>query len=196
MNPVIGIDQAFWYILGFSIVLLVGITMVMIIFAIIYRRSKNPESADIRGNWKLEVIWTVVPTLIALSMFYVGWSSYLGLRTVPAGALEIAVTAQQYSWLFNYPDGKESESELVVPVGKPVKLNITSVDVLHGFSLPAFRLKIDAVPKMKTYGWFLADKIGEYDIMCTVFCGTDHSSMTAKLRIVPQNEYQQWQQKK
>ena len=85
---------------------------------------------------------------------------------------------------------------MVVPVGKPIKLNITSIDVLHGFYLPAFRVKMDAVPKMKTYGWFLAEKIGEYDIMCTVYCGTDHSQMTAKLRIVPTNEYLQWLQKK
>ena len=196
MNPVKGIDLAFWYILGFSVVLLVGITTVMIAFTIVYRRSRHPEAADIRGNWKLEVIWTVIPTLIALSMFAVGWSSYTGLRTVPAGALEIEVTAQQFSWIFNYPEGKESEGELVVPVGKPIKLNITSIDVLHGFYLPAFRVKMDAVPKMKTYGWFLAEKIGEYDIMCTVYCGTDHSQMTAKLRIVPTNEYLQWLQKK
>lgn len=196
MNPVRGIDQAFWYILGISVVLLVGITTVMITFAIIYRRSKHPVSADIRGNWKLEVLWTVIPTLIALSMFAIGWSSYTGLRSVPPGALVIDVTAQQFSWLFDYPGGKESEGELVVPLGKPVKLNITSIDVLHGFSLPAFRVKIDAVPNMKTYGWFLADKIGEYDIMCTVYCGTDHSQMTAKLRIVPNDEYLQWLQKK
>ena len=196
MNPVKGIDLAFWYILGFSVVLLVGITVVMIAFTIIYRRSRHPEAADIRGNWMLEVVWTVIPTLIALSMFAVGWSSYTGLRTVPAGALEVEVTAQQFSWIFTYLEGKESEGELVVPVGKPVKLNITSIDVLHGFYLPAFRVKIDAVPKMKTYGWFFADKVGEYDIMCTVYCGTDHSQMTAKLRIVPTNEYLQWLQKK
>ncbi len=196
MNPVKGVDLAFWYILGFSIVLLVGITTVMIAFTIIYRRSRHPEAADIRGNWKLEVIWTIIPTLIALSMFAVGWSSYTGLRTVPAGALEVEVTAQQFSWIFTYPEGKESEGELVVPLGKPVKLNITSIDVLHGFYLPAFRVKIDAVPKMKTYGWFFADKVGDYDIMCTVYCGTDHSQMTAKLRIVPTNEYLQWLQKK
>ena len=196
MNPVKGVDLAFWYILGFSIVLLVGITTVMIAFTIIYRRSRHPEAADIRGNWKLEVIWTIIPTLIALSMFAVGWSSYTGLRTVPAGALEVEVTAQQFSWIFTYPEGKESEGELVVPLGKPVKLNITSIDVLHGFYLPAFRVKIDAVPKMKTYGWFFADKVGDFDIMCTVYCGTDHSQMTAKLRIVPTNEYLQWLQKK
>ncbi len=196
MNPVRGIDQAFWYILGVSVVLLVGITVVMVTFAIIYRRSKHPVSADIRGNWKLEVVWTVIPTLIALSMFAIGWSSYTGLRTVPPGALVIDVTAQQFSWLFDYPGGKESEGELVVPVGKPIKLNITSIDVLHGFYLPAFRVKVDAVPNMKTYGWFFADKVGEYDIMCTVYCGVDHSQMTAKLRIVPNDDYLKWLQKK
>ena len=196
MNPVKGIDQAFWYILSISVFLLVGITAVMITFAIIYRRSKHPVSSDIRGNWKLEVLWTVVPTLIALSMFAIGWSSYSGLRIVPTGALEIDVTAQQFSWLFDYPGGKESEGELVVPLGRPVKLNITSIDVLHGFFLPAFRVKIDAVPNMNTYGWFLADKLGEYDIMCTVYCGVGHSQMKAKLRIVPNDEYMKWLQKK
>ncbi|MDR3629042.1 MAG: cytochrome c oxidase subunit II [Desulfocapsaceae bacterium] len=195
MNPVKTIDQAFWYILGVSLVLLVGITVVMIAFTIIYRRSKHPDSADIRGNWKLEVLWTVVPTLIALSMFAVGWSSYTGLRTVPPEAMVVEVTAQQFSWLFDYPGGKESEGELVVPVGKPIRLNITSVDVVHGFYLPAFRIKVDAVPNVKSYGWFLADKIGVYDIMCTVYCGTDHSHMTAKLRIVSDDEYRQWLQK-
>jgi len=195
MNPVKGIDLAFWYILGVSIILLVGITVVMIAFTIIYRRSKHRESADIRGNWKLELIWTVIPTLIAVSMFIVGWSSYTGLRTVPPEAMVIEVTAQQFSWLFDYPSGKESEGELVVPVGMPVRLNITSVDVLHGFYLPAFRIKIDAVPNVKSYAWFLADKIGVYDIMCTVYCGVDHSHMTAKLRIVSNDEYQQWLQK-
>ena len=195
MNPVKGIDLAFWYILGVSIILLVGITVVMIAFTIIYRRSKHRESTDIRGNWKLELIWTVIPTLIAVSMFIVGWSSYTGLRTVPPEAMVIEVTAQQFSWLFDYPSGKESEGELVVPVGMPVRLNITSVDVLHGFYLPAFRIKIDAVPNVKSYAWFLADKIGVYDIMCTVYCGVDHSHMTAKLRIVSNDEYQQWLQK-
>ena len=195
MNPVKGIDLAFWYILGVSIILLVGITVVMIAFTIIYRRSKHRESTDIRGNWKLELIWTVIPTLIAVSMFIVGWSSYTGLRTVPPEAMVIEVTAQQFSWLFDYPSGKESEGELVVPVGMPVRLNITSVDVLHGFYLPAFRIKIDAVPNVKSYAWFLADKIGVYDIMCTVYCGVDHSHMTAKLRIVSNDEDQQWLQK-
>jgi cytochrome c oxidase subunit II len=192
MDPVKGIDIAFWYILGVSILLLIAITAAMIVFAVKYRRSKHPVPADIRDNWMLEVVWTIVPTIIALSMFTVGWTSYLGLRNVPEGAIEIDVFAQQYSWIFVFPNDKETENEIVVPLGKPIKLNITSEDVLHSFSLPAFRIKVDAVAGMETYAWFNADRIGEFDILCVEYCGVDHSAMTAKLRIVPEEEYHSW----
>ncbi len=192
MDPVKGVDIAFWYILGLSIILLGAITLVMIVFVIKYRRSKNPEPADIRDNWILEVVWTVVPTLIALSMFTVGWTSYLGLRNVPEGAIEIDVIGQMYSWIFIYPNEKEIENELVVPKGKAIKLNITSEDVLHSFSLPAYRIKVDAVRGLDTYAWFNADRLGEFDILCVEYCGVDHYVMTAKLKIVPEDEYLKW----
>lgn len=189
-NPMIKVDQAFYYILGISAVLLIGITIVMIVFVIRYRRQIHPEPADIRGNWKLELVWTVVPTLIALSMFYFGWSSYVGLRSVPENAIEIEVIGQMYSWLFVYPNDKESENVLVVPENTPIKLNITSEDVLHSLYIPAFRIKVDAVKGVYTYAWFLADKKGEYFIQCTEYCGVGHADMTALLRIVPEAEYQ------
>lgn len=192
MTAVQGVDLTFWYILGISMVLLIGITVVMVWFVIKYRRSKHPVASDIRDNYLLEIIWTVVPTLIALSMFYVGWQSYLGLRTVPKGAMDIEVIAQQYSWIFVYQNDKESENELVVPVGKAIKLNISSVDVIHSFFLPAFRIKVDAVKGMPTYAWFFADKVGEYDIQCTEYCGVSHSAMVGKLRIVAEEEYLAW----
>lgn len=192
MTPVQGVDQAFWYILGISVVLLFGITIVMIYFVVRYRRSKNPIASDIRDNYPLEIAWTIIPTIIALSMFYVGWSSYIGLRTVPDDALNVEVLAQQYSWIFVYENGKEVENELVVPVGKAIKLNISSLDVLHSFYLPAFRVKVDAVKGMPTYAWFYADKIAEYDIQCTEYCGVDHSYMVAKLKIVTEEDYQSW----
>ena len=192
MTPVQGVDQAFWYILGISVVLLFGITVVMVYFVVRYRRSKHPVAADIRDNYPLEIVWTIIPTLIALSMFYVGWSSYLGLRTVPDDAMEVEVLAQQYSWIFVYDNDKETENELVVPLGKAIKLNITSLDVLHSFFIPAFRIKVDAVKGMPTYTWFYADELGEYDIECTEYCGVDHSAMVAKLRIVPEAEFQSW----
>lgn len=192
INPVEQVDQAFIYIIGISFALLILITVVMIYFVFRYHHRRNPEPSDIRGNWKLEVIWTVVPTLIALSMFAVGWNAYTGLRAAPDGAMEVEVIAQQFSFIFIDGNGIETENTLVVPQGKPVKLRISSFDVLHGFFLPAFRIKVDAVPGMETHAWFLADRIGEFDILCTEYCGTGHADMTATLKIVPPDEYQRW----
>jgi cytochrome c oxidase subunit II len=192
MSAVQGVDLAFWYILGISVVLLFGITAVMVYFVIRYRRSRHPVPADIRDNYTLEILWTIIPTLIAMSMFYVGWTSYIGLRTVPEGAMEVEVIGQQYSWIFVYENDKETENELVVPQGRAIKLNISSEDVLHSFYLPAFRVKVDAVKGMPTYAWFFADEVGEYDIQCTEYCGVDHWAMIAKLHIVPEEEFVSW----
>jgi len=192
INPVEKVDAAFLYIIGISLVLLTLITITMIWFVVKYRRSRNPVPADIRGNWKLEVIWTAIPTAIALSMFWVGWSSYAGLRNVPANALEIETIAQMYSWIFRYPDGKESDNEIVVPRGHPIRLNVTSDDVIHGLFIPAFRIKVDAVPGVHTYAWFYPEKNGKFSVQCTEFCGIGHADMTAELRVVSEEDYNLW----
>ena len=192
MDPVVGVDRAFWYILVVSAVFLTGITLVMVYFVIRYRRSRNPRPADIRGNWQLELLWTVIPTVIALSMFAVGWKSYTGLRTVPAGSMEVQVVAQMFSWIFVYGNDKESENLLVVPEPTPIKLNIESLDVIHSFSLPAFRVKVDAVKGLPTYAWFRSGDPGEFDIMCAEYCGISHANMVAKLKVVPRAEYEAW----
>ena len=192
MNPVVGVDQAFWYILLISAAFLTGITLVMIFFVIRYRRSRHPHPADIRGSWKLELLWTVIPTLIALSMFVVGWKSYSGLRNVPAGTLQISVIAQMFSWVFVYDNDKESENLLVVPANTPIKLNIESLDVIHSFYLPAFRVKADAVKNFPTYVWFHTMEPGEFDIQCAEYCGIDHSQMLAKLKVVSRSDYDAW----
>jgi cytochrome c oxidase subunit 2 len=191
-DSVARVDAAFLYILGISLALLVFITVLMIYFAIRYRRSKNPEPSDIRGNWILETAWTAIPTVLVLSMFYFGWQSYLGLRNVPEDALEIDVIGQQFTWIFMYPNEKVAENELVVPQGRPIKLNITAEDVNHSLFIPAFRIKMDAVPGLDSYTWFFADELGEYDILCAEYCGVAHSEMIAILRIVPDSEYRAW----
>ena len=196
MDPVVGIDRAFWYIFIVSAVLLTGITVAMIYFVIRYRRSRHPYPADIRGNWKLELAWTVIPTIIALSMFVVGWKSFTGLRTVPAGSVQIQVLAQMFTWIFVYNNDKESENLLVVPEHTPIKLNVESLDVIHSFYLPAFRVKVDAVKKFPTYVWFRTQGPGEFDIMCTEYCGIDHSKMLAKLKVVTRKDYDAWLAKK
>lgn len=190
------IDDAFILIIAVSLFLLMLITGAMIFFLFRYRKNKNPESSDIRSNWKIELLWTVLPTIIALWMFYLGWQSYLGLRTVPTGALEVETAGMEFAWVFTYPNRKESEGLLMVPQGKPVKLNITSLDVIHSLYIPAFRIKVDAVKNMKTYAWFYPDKTGTFTIYCAEYCGAGHADMNAELRVVTEEEYDEWLKKK
>lgn len=192
VNPAVLVDRSFYYIIGFSFVFLFAITLVMIWFVIRYRRSKNQTPSDIRGNLLLEIVWVIVPTVIALTMFASGWKSYTGLRSVPEGAIEISVIGQSFSWLFYYPNDKETENEIVVPVNTPIKLNITSDDVIHSLFIPAFRVKVDAVKGIETYAWFLPEKEGEFFFQCTEFCGTGHADMTGVVRVVSQEEYDEW----
>lgn len=192
MNPVTKVDQSFYFIIGFSFIFLFIITLVMIFFVIRYRRSKHPNPVDIRGNLLLEIVWVVIPTFIALSMFVSGWQSYTGLRNVPKNTMEISVIAQSFSWIFIYPNEKETENLLVVPEKKPVKLNLTSDDVLHSLYIPAFRIKVDAVNGMQTYAWFLPENTGEYDFQCAEFCGSGHAEMNGVLKVVTLEEYEEW----
>ncbi|MDD9305225.1 MAG: cytochrome c oxidase subunit II [Desulfobacter sp.] len=192
VDPVALVDRSFYFIIGFSFLFLFCITTVMIYFVIRYRRSKHPVPADIRGNVWLEITWIFIPSIIALAMFVFGWQSYTGLRNVPDNAMEIDVTAQSFSWLFVYENDKETEDEIVVPVDTPVRLNLTSLDVIHSLFIPAFRIKVDAVKGMNTYAWFLPRKKGEYFFQCTEFCGTGHADMTGVVKVVSPEEYDEW----
>ena len=197
MNPSLvttqeAIDPVFIFILGISLVMLVGITIAMIYFIIRYHRSRQPEpTSDVDHNLGLEVVWTVIPTLIVLAMFYFGWASFLTLRNVPEGALEISATARMWSWTFEYAGGQTSD-RLRVPVGQPVKVNLHSVDVLHAFYAPAFRVKRDMVPGMENYVWFTAPEAGSYDIFCAEYCGVGHADMTTSIEALPPEEFEHW----
>jgi cytochrome c oxidase subunit II len=127
-------------------------------------------------------------------MFYYGWSGYLSLRNVPKDAMEVTATARMWSWSFSYANGKTSP-KLYVPVGKPVLVNLVSQDVLHGFFIPAFRVKHDVVPGMKNHVWFVADRAGSYDLFCSVYCGTSHSAMITTVEALPPAEFAAWLQK-
>ncbi len=195
-TPVQQVDQAFYFIFGVSGVILLGIIIALIYFVVRYSRKRNPIPSRTRGNVWLEIIWTVVPLTIAMFMFYLGWQSYLGLRDVPENAMAVKVTAQTFQWVFEYPSGKVSDGLLMVPKGKPIRLNISSSDTLHSLFIPAFRVKVDAIPGRQTYAWFYPDEVGTYEIFCAVFCGNGHADMTAKLRILPEEEFNEWIQNK
>lgn len=190
-NFVEGVDLAFWVTIGISVVFLIGITTVIIVFLFKYNKNRHPKPVDVKDNYTLEIIWTVIPTIIFLLMFYYGFIGYVPMREVPSGALEVKVTGMMWSWFFEYENGKKS-NVLIVPKDKPVRLNLYSPDILHSFYVPAFRVKEDVVPKVDNYMWFTATKLGDYDILCAEYCGERHSYMISKVLVKDELDFMAW----
>ena len=194
------VDKA-WYILGIvSLVLFVGIIGAMIAFTMKYHYKRHPKAEHIPGNTKLEILWTVLPTLLSLWLFFVGLEGFLLMRNPPENAYEIDVTARQWAWEFRYPDGVTS-SELYVPIDTPVKLNLATPidDVTHSFYLPDYRVKEDCVPGYKTYVWFEADRLtgdNPHNIFCAEFCGKDHARMITVMHVLPKEGFETWMDEK
>jgi cytochrome c oxidase subunit 2 len=187
-----GVDTAFYLILGASVVILVGITAVMVYFLFKYNKKRHPKAdTSITGNNKLEIIWTVIPTIIVMIMFYYGWAGFSPMRNVPKDAIAVKAVARMWSWTFEYPNGKKSD-KLIVPFNKPVKLDLTSVDVIHSLYVPAFRIKEDVVPGRNNMMWFAANKLGSYDLFCAEYCGLRHSYMFTTVEVVDDAAWQEW----
>jgi cytochrome c oxidase subunit 2 len=177
-------------------VLFIGISLTMLWFVIRYHRSRAPEpTSQADSNIWLEIVWSALPTILVMVMFYYGWAGYLSLRNMPKDALQVTATARTWVWSFSYANGKTSP-KLYVQAGKPVLVNLVSRDVLHGFYLPAFRIKRDVVPGMKNHVWFVADKPGSYDLFCSVYCGTGHSAMITTVEALPEAQFAAWLQGK
>jgi cytochrome c oxidase subunit II len=186
------IDPVFMFIFGACLVLLVGITAAMAFFVVRYHRSRAPQpTSQVESSLWLEIVWTLLPTILVMAMFWYGWKEYLVLRTVPKGAMEVTATARMWSWSFSYPNGTISP-KLYVPVGKPVRVNLVSKDVIHGFFLPAFRVKRDVVPGMPNHAWFVASQPGSYDLFCSQYCGKGHSAMITTVEALPVKEFEEW----
>lgn len=185
------VDQTFLLIFGVSAAILVFITLLMIWFVVRYHHTRHPQAADIRGNVWAEIAWTVIPTVLVMGMFWSGWSSFKALRSAPADAMRVKVTARMWSWVFEYENGRRA-STLYVPVNRAVRLDMTSADVLHSFFVPAFRIKMDTVPGMETYAWFQAEREGTYDILCAEYCGLQHANMLSTVEVVGDEEFREW----
>jgi cytochrome c oxidase subunit 2 len=195
LNPPLSIadrvNDVFLYIFILSVAFLVFITALMVYFVIKYNRKRNPTPVDIEGNMPLEITWTVIPLILFLTMFYFGWTNFSYMRNPPRDAMVIDVTARQWAWSFQYPNGKRSD-ELYVALNRPVKLDLHSLDVLHGFYIAAFRIKEDVVPGRTNYTWFQPTLLGTFDIQCTVMCGLQHSYMLSKVHVLPVEEFKEW----
>lgn len=187
------VNQVFFYILAITVFLLALITFLMVYFVIRYHRKRSPQPAEIKENTWLEIIWTVVPTLLVLTMFYYGLTGFNFLKRAPQDAMKVKVIARQWSWLFEYENGLRS-TELKVPVGKPIKLLLTSQDVIHSFYAPAFRIKQDVVPGMVNSLWFQSTEVGEFDVLCSQYCGLQHAKMLTKIIVLSEEGFKKWYQ--
>jgi len=156
------------------------------------RRSPDERPKPIEGNVPLEVLWTAVPTLIVALIFV--WSSMLYFKNAeaPKGSMEIFITGKQWMWKVEHPEGQREINEVHVPLGRPVKLTMTSEDVIHDFFVPAFRVKKDVLPGRYTSLWFTATKVGTYHLFCAQYCGAFHAGMMGSIIVQEQSEYERW----
>jgi cytochrome c oxidase subunit 2 len=155
------------------------------------RRPEQMASGQMIHNTLLETSWTVIPLLIVMGLFFIGMRGWWHMRIAPSNAVTIDVVGMKWKWNFNYPQGFSNDT-LVVPVNQPVRLRVTSTDVIHGFYVPAFRTKADVVPGRYHSLWFEATKTGVFPVLCTQYCGTSHSYMLTAVKVVEPDEYKEW----
>jgi cytochrome c oxidase subunit 2 len=187
------VDALYYYLVAVSGFFVSLIFVLIFIFAVKYRRrSEDEQPRPILTNLPLEITWIVIPFILAMIMFGWGASLFFTVSRPPAEALEIFVIGQQWMWKFQHPEGRREINELHVPVGYPVKLTITSQDVIHSFYVPAFRIKMDAVPGHYTSTWFEATKTGTFHLFCAEYCGTAHAGMGGRVVVMTPSEYEEW----
>jgi len=186
-------DALFHFINMTSIILLVGITFAILYFAWKYRRKSDDDVTPvITHNNKLEITWSVIPLIMVMIVFGWGFSGYMNLITPPDDAYEIRVEGASWNWRFFYENGATSVNELNVPVDRPIKLIMSSTDVIHSFYVPDFRVKRDVLPNRYSSIWFEATETGESHIFCTEYCGTQHSNMDGTVNVMSQDEFDLW----
>jgi cytochrome c oxidase subunit 2 len=190
-NMVEGVDTAFYVIFGISFFFLIGITAVMIWFIYKYHRKKHPKAIQVKERPALEIAWTIIPTILVMVMFYYGYIAFSPMRDIPADARVVKTVAKMWSWEFEYPGNKIS-SELVLPINEAVVLEMTSLDVVHSLFISAFRVKEDVVPGVVSYMWFIPERLGNYEILCTEYCGLNHSYMESVARVITKEEFEAW----
>jgi cytochrome c oxidase subunit 2 len=177
-----------------SLFFFVLITVILVVFAIKYRRKRDDEETPyITGSEPLEIIWTVIPSILLIALFVYGFVVYKEMRTPPADSVDITVTGKQWLWTFDYYNGKKTLNELYVEQNRPVRLVMMSDDVLHSFFVPGFRVKQDVLPGRYVQLWFTPTKIGTFDIFCAEYCGTGHSVMLGKVNVLSPEAYDIWE---
>ena len=191
------VDHLFFFALGGAAFFSILIAGLIFYLGIRYRRRNpddvgRPPAAHSNATTVLEATWSLVPLALLMFLFVWGARVYFAIARPPAGAAEMTVVGKQWMWKIQHPEGNSEINELHVPVGRPIKLTLTSEDVIHSFFLPEFRIKTDVLPGRYSTLWFLADRIGTYRLFCAQYCGAEHSSMTGRVFVMEPHEYQAW----
>lgn len=190
-NHARAVDDVMRFIVWADIILFVIVVGAMFWFVYKYHKKRHPHAVSVHGNVALEVIWTVVPVLLVLYMFYLGWSTYIKTRFVPTDSMPVKVIGRQWNWSFQYANGKQADT-LYVPQGRPIKCLLTSVDVIHGFYIPELREKLDAIPGRVRYMMLYPEELGTYEITCSQYCGLNHALMETRLVVLPKDQFDKW----
>jgi cytochrome c oxidase subunit 2 len=187
------VDALFLFLTAVSVFFGLLIAGLVVYFFIRYRRRSNDETPPhIHGSTLLEITWSVVPLIIVMVVFFWSAQVFFSVHRMPVNAMEVSVVGKRWMWKLQHMTGQREINELHVPVGTPVKLTLTSEDVIHSFFVPAFRIKQDAVPGRYTSIWFQATKAGRYHLFCAEYCGTQHSGMIGSVVVLEPHEFQAW----
>jgi len=187
------VDALFFFLVGVSVFFSLLIAGLIVYFAIKYhRRSEDEVTEAVHEPVALELTWTVVPLGLAMVMYVWGASVFFTAVRPPRDALDVYVVGKQWMWKFQHTDGQREINDLHVPLGRSVRLTMTSEDVIHSFFVPAFRVKQDVLPGRYTTTWFNATKAGTYHLFCAEYCGTVHSGMIGHVIVMEPTEYESW----
>jgi cytochrome c oxidase subunit 2 len=187
------VDHLYFFLVAVSSFFAILVTVLVVFFAIRYRRRHPDEVGEpIHGSLALELVWTGIPFILAMVMFLWGASVYFAIARTPDETLDIYAVGKQWMWKFQHREGQREINELHVPVNTPVRVILTSEDVLHDLYFPSFRVKMDAIPGRYTQLWFEATEVGTFHIFCAEYCGTKHSGMIGQVVVMPRMEYEAW----
>ena len=187
------IDSLFYFTYWVSIVIFVAVIAAIVYFVVKYRRRRaNERTERVQESHLLELTWIVVPTILTMVVFTWGFQTFLKMGIAPPDSYEITVRAKKWGWEYEYPSGKIGIDTLRVPVNQPVRLVMSSEDVIHSLFIPAFRVKHDVLPNRYTALWFEATKTGDYPLFCTEYCGTKHSQMLSQVIVQEQDDFTEW----
>src|SRR5215468_3372078 len=186
------VDALYIFLVLLSAFMSAAIFIMILVFATKYRRRRGHEAEQIEGSTPLEITWSVIPLGIFIFIFVWGAVIFFRERMPPAGASEVYVVAKQWMWKLQHEEGQREINELHVPLGRDVKMIMTSQDVIHSFYVPAFRIKQDVLPGRYTVAWFHPTKAGTYHLFCAEYCGTSHSGMVGSVVVMEPKDYEAW----